>query len=87
MRAEQIREWCFDQHLVGFSRCVWQPDKHEWKETYRWVRRTKKILNEEMNKRQVDFATYGSTMLPEMKKDILDQMINPPLLLEPGMEP
>lgn len=71
----------------------WNPSKvprtltrEQWKECYRWVRITRKRLREELQKQQQFLATYGTTMPQIIKNDILDKMVNPPLLLGPYME-
>lgn len=60
--------------------------KTQWKEAYRWVRVTRKELNKQAEKQMADFAAFGTTMPERMREDYMNNMINPPLLLGPGME-
>lgn len=78
------------------SQCPRTWTKQEWKENYRWVRVMQKLLNAELEKRRdiiaqqwADLAIFGTTNPHhlKMKEDFINNMINPPLLLGPGMEP
>lgn len=66
--------------------------KAEWKENYRWVRVTRKVLKAEMEKKRAIIAeqmnnlgAFG-TSHPHIYK-MLNDMVNPPLIYGPGMEP
>lgn len=52
-----------------------------WREIYRWKRVTEKRLEAEVSKQMQDFATFGSTMPEHMRRDFMDRLINPPLLV------
>lgn len=55
----------------------------EWKEIHRWRRIVTRQLKKDVQHKMDMLAVYGTTMLPEMKEDLLNEMINPPLLLGP----
>lgn len=59
--------------------------RQQWKEAYRWVRVTRKKLNEATAKRLAWLQIYGTTH-PELVHRAIDDMVNPPLLMGPGME-
>jgi hypothetical protein len=50
---------------------------------WRWKRVTEKKLKEEVEKQFNFLRTYGTTMPDYQKKDLLDKLINPPLVLGP----
>jgi hypothetical protein len=57
--------------------------RKEWYEMWRWKRVTEKKLKEEVEKQFNFLRTYGTTMPDYQKKDLLDKLINPPLVLGP----
>jgi hypothetical protein len=67
--------------------------KKQWKEAYRWVRLTEKILDAQMEAQrekiariQTDTMLYGIAWYT-IKDGLIENLINPPLLMGPGMEP
>lgn len=61
--------------------------RKEWYDCWRWLRITRKKLAEQLEQERMMLSVYGTTMLPEAKRDLMEKMINPPLLLGPYMEP
>lgn len=55
--------------------------KKQWKEAYRWARQTRKILDKQIEQQLKLLAIYGTT-----HPEVYSTMVNPPLLLGPGME-
>jgi len=60
--------------------------RKEWKEIWRWKRITQSELAKAMQ-REIDYlVVYGNTLLPEQKQRMIDNIVNPPLLLGPYMD-
>lgn len=55
--------------------------RDEWKEIWRWKRVTEKKLEAELEQQRFNLIAFGTTMPSYIKRDIIDQMINPPLLI------
>jgi hypothetical protein len=60
--------------------------KQEWKEADRWCRVTRKQLEQAAQEQINNLITFGSTMPNYIKRDIMDKMIYPSVVLGPGME-
>jgi hypothetical protein len=58
----------------------------EWREIWRWKRVTQKKLVEAIEEERQMLITYGSTMLPQAKADLIEHMVNPPLLVHDRMK-
>lgn len=58
--------------------------RKEWKEIWRWKRVTEKRLVEELERQRQNFIAFHTTMPSYMKKDIMEQMIYPPILIYPA---
>lgn len=67
-----------------FSRTI---TRKEWKEIYRWKRITEKKLIEVTQEQIQNLVTYGSTVPRYMKADIIDKIVNPPLLIHDKQQP
>lgn len=55
--------------------------RKEWKEIWRWKRVVQKQLVIELERMQEQLILYGTTILPQAKADIIEKMVNPPLLI------
>jgi hypothetical protein len=56
--------------------------KNEWRKIDRWRRQTQKILAAETRRQIENLGTFGATH-PEYARDMMDKIINPPLLVDP----
>lgn len=54
--------------------------REEWHEMWRWKREAEKIIRAELDERTRNLAIYGTTH-PEIYKTVLDELVNPPLLV------
>jgi hypothetical protein len=59
--------------------------RKEWKKIWRWKRITQKRLAEEFEQQRLNLIMFGTTH-PDIKADMLDRMINPPLLIHDRMK-
>ena len=58
----------------------------EWYEIWRWKRVTQKRLIEELETQRLMLSVYGATMPDYVRRNIIDNMINPPLLVHDRMD-
>lgn len=58
-------------------------NRKEWKEIWRWKRVTEKQLAKSISEKIQLLATYGTTMPEYMRKDMVDVIVNPPVLMYP----
>ena len=58
----------------------------EWREIWRWKRVVEKRLAEEMQKQSAALGAFGSVMLPEARSEMIDKIVNPPLLVHNRMD-
>ena len=59
--------------------------KTQWKEASRWVRVTQKEI-EQQNQASLRWLHEFGDKHTEIKRQIIAELVNPPLLLGPGME-
>ena len=57
--------------------------RQEWREVDRWRRVTQKVLAEQARKRVDNLIAFGSSMPSWQRKDLIDRLVNPTLLLGP----
>ncbi len=57
--------------------------KEQWQRIFRWKRETDKILKEEVDKQINNFIVYGSTIPQYIKDDMVDRIVNPPIMVYP----
>jgi hypothetical protein len=55
--------------------------RDEWRKIWRWKRETQKTLNIELEKQRENLATFGTTMPNYVRRDVIERMIYPPLLI------
>lgn len=58
----------------------------EWRDIWRWKRETQKRIAQEIVDRQNDLIFFGTVMLPAQRKEIIERLVNPPLLVHSKME-
>lgn len=58
-------------------------NRKEWKEIWRWKRVTEKQLAKSVEEQIGLLVAYGTTMPEYMRKDMIDVIVNPPLLMYP----
>lgn len=61
-------------------------NRKEWKEIWRWKRVTEKQLKRSIEEQIGLLVAYGSTMPQYIRKDMVDVVVNPPLLVYPFPE-
>lgn len=71
-------------HGPSFPRCI---TREEWKEIWRWKRVQERELEKQAEEQRQLYLRYKDFMSPKMKSDIMDQMINPPILVHDRMVP
>lgn len=69
--------------LSKFPRTI---NRKQWREIWRWKRLTQKQLAVEVSKQLEMLGAYGSTTPDYIRQDMLDNMINPPLLVHDRMD-
>lgn len=57
--------------------------REQWREVWRWKRVTEKRLVEHTERQITEIICFGSTMPSEMRRDLIDRISNPPLLIGP----
>jgi hypothetical protein len=57
----------------------------EWREIWRWKRSTEKKLADEARRQVADLVAFGSTMLPGVRAELIDNLVRPPLLVHDRM--
>jgi hypothetical protein len=57
--------------------------RDDWKAVDRWRRVTKKVLERHTSQLTVAYILYGNMMSERQRAEVLDKMINPPLLVLP----
>jgi len=65
-------------NLRSFPRTI---GRKEWREIWRWKRCTEKELAIHAKRQMEDFVTFGSTMPATTRADIMNKMVNPPILM------
>jgi hypothetical protein len=55
--------------------------RDEWKEIWRWKRVTERELTKAAEQQRNDFITYGSTWPTAVRERIINEMINPPVVI------
>lgn len=60
--------------------------RKEWYDIWRWKRTVEKQLAKDAEEARNNLITYGNTMPKYIKDDLINKMINPPLLLGPYMD-
>ncbi len=58
----------------------------QWRKMDRWRRLTKQRLSEARRRALDNLVAFGSTMPARLREGIIDEMVNPPLLLGPHMD-
>lgn len=57
--------------------------RKEWNEIWRWKRVTEKQLKKSIEEQIGLLVAYGTTMPEYVRKDMIDVVVNPPLLIYP----
>lgn len=57
--------------------------RKEWKDIWRWKRVTEKQLKKSVEEQIGLLIAYGATMPDGLRRDIIDVVTNPPLLIYP----
>lgn len=60
--------------------------RKEWYDLWRWKRVMQQELTVAAWRETAFFREYGHTLTPEQRRDMLDRMVNPPILLGPYMD-
>lgn len=56
--------------------------RKEWREIDRWRRVTQRRINEETARQLYNLGAYGTTH-PEIYRDVMERIVNPPMLMGP----
>lgn len=57
--------------------------RDEWRDIWRWKRVTEKQLRKSVEEQIGLLVAYGNNMPQKIRRDIIDVVVNPPLLMYP----
>lgn len=57
--------------------------RSEWKEIWRWKRLTERRLKKSVEEQIAMLVAFGTNMPKHVREDIVDLLINPPLMIYP----
>lgn len=60
--------------------------RDEWRDIWRWKRVTEKQLRKSVEEQIGLLVAYGNNMPQKIRRDIIDVVVNPPLLMYPFPE-
>lgn len=58
--------------------------KQQWKEIWRWKRVTEQRLKKSIEEQIALLSIYGTTMPKHIRNDMIDVIVNPPLMIYPN---
>ncbi len=67
-------------NATSLSRAI---TRAEWKEIWRWKRLTEKRMKKSVEEQIALLVAFGTTMPKHIRSDMVDTIINPPLMIYP----